>query len=75
MISRVLILHSRTLGSSFSNASKSVGLCDECVVNRYTQQLSVRGLCLIAQPLVIALSVRFRILHNGQSVFDADGVT
>jgi hypothetical protein len=35
----------------------------------------VRGLCLIAQPFVIALSVRFRILHNGQSVFDADGVT
>ena len=31
-------------------------------------------LCLIAQPFVIALSVRFRVLYNRQSVFNADGV-
>ena len=33
------------------------------------------GLGLIAQPFVIALSVKFRILYNGQSVFNADGIT
>ena len=26
-------------------------------------------------PLVIAFSVKFRILYNGQSVFNADGIT
>ena len=34
----------------------------------------MRGLCLISQPFVIALSVRFRVLYNRQSVFNADGV-
>ena len=40
-----------------------------------TEFHSVRGLCLIAQPLVIALSVKFRILYNGQSILNTDGVT
>ena len=30
---------------------------------------------LIAQPFVIALSVKFWILYNGQSVLNTDGVT
>ena len=44
-------------------------------VNRHTKQLSVRGLCLIAQPFVIALSVRFWIFYNGQSILNTDNVT
>ena len=32
------------------------------------------GLGLFAQPLVVAFSVGFRVLHNGQSVLNADGV-
>ena len=32
------------------------------------------GLGLIAQPLVIAFSVGLGILHNGQSVLNADGI-
>ena len=32
------------------------------------------GFGLIAQPLVIAFSVRLRILHNRQTILNADGV-
>ena len=32
------------------------------------------GLCLISQPLVIALSMRFRILYNGQPILNADRI-
>ena len=32
------------------------------------------GLGLFAQPLVVAFSVGFRVLHNGQSVLDTDGI-
>ncbi len=34
----------------------------------------MRGLCLIAQPFVVAFAVELRILHNGQSVLNADGI-
>ena len=33
------------------------------------------GIGLFAQPLVVAFSVGFRVLHNGQSVLDTDGIT
>ena len=32
------------------------------------------GFCLVAQPLAIALSMRFWVLHDGVSVLDADGI-
>ena len=32
------------------------------------------GLGLITQPFVVAFSVGFRVLHNGQSVLDTDGI-
>jgi len=32
------------------------------------------GIGLFAQPLVVAFSVGFRVLHNGQSVLDTDGI-
>ena len=32
------------------------------------------GLGLFAQPLVVAFSVGFWVLHNGQSVLDTDGI-
>ena len=40
----------------------------------YTQKLPVGGLCLIAQPFVVALSVPLRILHDGQPVLDAQRI-
>ena len=32
------------------------------------------GFCLVAQPLAIALSAQFWVLHDGVSVLDADGI-
>ena len=45
------------------------------IVNTSPQLLPMRRLCLIAQPLVISFSMRLWIFHNGQSVFNADGIT
>ena len=44
------------------------------MVNHHPQLFPMGGLGLIAQPFVIALSVKFRILHNGQSILDTDGI-
>ena len=43
-------------------------------VNHHPQLLPMGGLGLIAQPFVVAFSVGFRVLHNGQSVLDTDGI-
>ena len=32
------------------------------------------GLFLVAQPLVVAFAVRLRVLHDGQAVFNAQGI-
>ena len=44
--------------NNFSSSSKSAGLCDN-VLSTPRSSYSVRWLCLIAQPFVIALSVKF----------------
>ena len=62
-------------GKQFQQRIKVRWILLQRTVNHYSQQLSVRWLCLISQPLVIAFSVKFRILYNGQSVFNADGIT
>ena len=43
-------------------------------VNHHPQLLPMGWLGLFAQPLVVAFSVGFRVLHNGQSVLNANGV-
>ena len=50
------------------------GLLSKSCVYCYTQKLPVGGLCLIAQPFVVALSVPLRILHDGQPVLDAQRI-
>ena len=44
-------------------------------VNGLPQQLPVGGLGLGAQPLVVGLALGFWVLHNGQAVFNAQGIT
>lgn len=49
-------------------------LLQQSVVDGNAQQLPVRGLCLIAQPLIVALVMGLWILHNGVAVLNADGI-
>ena len=44
------------------------------VINGSTEQFSIGGLGLIAQPFVIALSMGLWIFDNGQTVLNADGI-
>lgn len=46
----------------------------QSVINDNTQQFSIRGLRLIAQPLVVAFAVGLWVLYNGQAVLNADGI-
>ena len=57
-----------------SDVAKAWNSIDWNKANAYVKKLQMR-IVKAHKPFVIALSVRFRILHNGQSVFDADGVT
>ena len=50
------------------------GVLCQRIVNANPQLLPMRSLGLIAQPLVIAFSMRLWIFHNGQSFFNADGI-
>ena len=43
-------------------------------VNGRTQQIALTGLCFAAQPLVVALAVRLRILNHRQPVLHTDKI-
>ena len=58
----------------FQQCVKVSGLLLQRTVNHHPQLLPMGGLGLIAQPLVVAFSVGFWVLHNGQSVLDTDGI-
>lgn len=53
---------------------KAVGLLCQRIVNGRADSLPVGGFLFVAQPLVVALAVALRILHDGVAVLDADGI-
>ena len=53
---------------------KAIGLLCQRIVNGCADSLPVGGLLFVAQPLVVALAVALRILHDGAAVLDADGI-
>ena len=50
------------------------GLLLKGLVDHRPQSLPLRLFSPITQPLVIALSMRLRVLYNGISVLNADGI-
>lgn len=50
---------------------KAIGLLCQRIVNGCADSLPVGGLLFVAQPLVVALAVALRILHDGVAVLDA----
>lgn len=62
------------LPQQLQQSFKTFGLLRQRIINGSANPLTVGGLFLIAQPLVIALAVTLRILHDGVSVLNADGV-
>ena len=63
------------LGKQLQQRVKVSGLLLQRPINHHSQLLPVGGLGLTTQPLVVAFSVGLGILHNGQSVLNADGIT
>ena len=62
------------LPKQFQQRFKAVGLLCQRIVNGRADSLPVGGLLFVAQPLVVALAVALRILHDGVAVLDADGI-
>ena len=73
-IFRALRLHNHTLATASAVLQSQQDFVIMRCQSPHEAALGER-LCLIAQPSVIALSVRFRVLYNRQSVFNADGIT
>ena len=62
------------LGKQLQQRIKVCRFLLQRTVNHHPQLLPMGGLGLFAQPLVVAFSVGFWVLHNGQSVLDTDGI-
>ena len=53
---------------------KVCGFLFKRMVNRHAQPFTMRRRFLVAQPLIVAFAMPLRMLYNGVSVFNADGI-
>ena len=61
------------LGQQLQQGIQVGGLLLQCGINRRLKLLPVRGR-FVSQPFVVGLAPALGILHDGVSVFDADGI-